>query len=593
MATETRIQTIIHKLEEGGWAKWIRRAVVVAFCAFIINLWLFRDNGFKGLSHAHAIDQAQISREIARGNGFATKFIRPAALWQFQQNRGAFNVERTPDTYHAPLNPLINAPFLRLVRDSWKLTAKDVVYQPERVLISIQFGFMLLGVLVSYWTVRRLFDHRLAVLVAWLLLLCQTLWNYSISGLPQNLMLFLFSCAIYALVRALEARAAATRTWPWLGACGAAFGLLALTHGLTIWIFAGAAAFSVLVFKPRWRTAAILLGTFTIIYSPWLLRYVRATGNLGGVAGFSYLHQVAGTESYVMRSMEPPLKGVSPWIYREKLQNQVLGQIDRIYHYLGKILVAPLFFIALVHLFKRPETALFRWAILLMWVAALVGMAGIGLDDRPLFAPFAPDVQANDLHMLFIPLMSAYGLAFLLVLWSRLELNIKLVRFGFLALIFLISSLPFLAQFIELNSKARGRVQWPPYVPPFIAVLNEWTSEREVIASDMPWAVAWYADRKSLWVPLTIKDFENLNDFNQLNGQIVGLYLTPVTGNRAFIHEIMKGEYKEWALFITREVTRGAGAALRDFPLKAYTPLPIDAECILYADRDRWTARED
>jgi hypothetical protein len=215
------------------------------------------------------------------------------------------------------------------------------------------------------------------------------------------------------------------------------------------------------------------------------------------------------------------------------------------------------------------------------------------MDDPPAFAPFAPDVQANDLHMLFIPLMTAYGLAFALVLWSRLELNFKLVRFGYLAAIFLISSLPFLAQFIELNSKAKGRVQWPPYVPPFIAVLNQWTSEREVIASDMPWAVAWYADRKSLWVPLTIKDFENLNDFNQLNGQIVGLYLTPITGNRAFIQDIMKGEYKEWALFITREVTRGAGAALRDFPLKAYTPLPIDAECILYSDRDRWTMRED
>ena len=266
MASETWIQGIVHKLEEGGWVKWVRCAVVVAFCAFVINLWMFRDNGFKGLSQAHAMDQAQIAREIARGHGFTTKFIRPAALWQFEQNTGVFNVERTPDTYHAPLNPLINAPFLWLARDRWVMTPKDIVYTGDRVIVAVQFGFMLLGVLVSYLTIKRLFDQRLAVLSAWLLLICQTFWDFAISGLPQNVLVFLFSCAAYALVRALEARAAKTRTWPWLAACGAAFGFLALAHGLTIWIFAGAATFSLIVFTPpmadrpraHWRIHASL-----------------------------------------------------------------------------------------------------------------------------------------------------------------------------------------------------------------------------------------------------------------------------------------------------------------------------------------------
>jgi len=590
MAFEIRVQTLIHRLEEGGWAKWIRLAVVVAFCAFVINLWLFRENGFKGLSHAHAIDQAQISREIARGNGFSTKFIRPAALWQFTENRGAFNVERTPETFHGPLNPLINAPFLWLVRNSWPLTPKDVLYTPERVLVAVQFAFMLAGVLMSYLTAQRLFDHRLAVLVAWLLLLCQPLWDYAISGLPQNLLLFLFSSATYLLVRAVEARAAGTRTWPWLAGCGFAFGLLALGHALTIWIFAGAFLFSILAFKPRWVTAVALLGSFLLLYTPWVARTWRATGNLGGVASYTFLHQVKGTGSFVLRSMTPPLKDVSPWVYREKLQNQIFGHLEGIYRNLGKIVVAPLFFVALLHTFKRRETALFRWAIVLMWLAALLGMAAMGGDETLPYSPFAPIVDSTNLHVLFVPVMTAYGLAFVLVLWSRLELNYKLVRFGFISLIFLISSAPFLVQFIELNSRAKGRVQWPPYAPMFIALLNQWTTEREVIASDMPWAVAWYADRKSLWLPIAIRDFEYLNDFNLLNGRIVGLYLTPVTGNKSFVSEIVKGDYKEWAPFITRQIT---GSALRDFTLKASTAMPIDQECVFYADRDRWTARDD
>ena len=124
-------------------------------------------------------------------------------------------------------------------------------------------------------------------------------------------------------------------------------------------------------------------------------------------------------------------------------------------------------------------------------------------------------------------------------------------------------------------------------MPPYIAILGQWTRENEIIASDMPWAVAWYADRKSLWLPMSVHDFIDLNDYNQLKGQIVGLYLTPITGNRPFISEVMKGEYKEWAPFIMRNVNT------KEFPLKAITALPIDGECIYYSDRDRWTNRED
>jgi hypothetical protein len=154
-------------------------------------------------------------------------------------------------------------------------------------------------------------------------------------------------------------------------------------------------------------------------------------------------------------------------------------------------------------------------------------------------------------------------------------------------LLYLLTALPFISHFLRLVGPPTGRVQWPPYVPPYIAILGQWTRENEIIASDMPWAVAWYADRKSLWLPMSVRDFIELNDYNQLKGQIVGLYLTPVTGNQPFISEVMKGEYKEWAPFIMRNVNT------REFPLKAVTALPIDGECVYYSDRDRWTNRED
>jgi len=591
MASENWVQNVIHKLEEGGGAKWVRRFLVWAFVAVIIGLWLYGEKpDFKGLSHELAMEQAQISREIARGHGFTTKFIRPAALHQFRQNTGRFDLEHTPDTYHAPLNPLINAPFLKLVEDSWKISPKDIVSVPDRVLVGIQFFWMILGWIFSYLTMVRLFDKRLAVFGVWMLILCQTFWDFAVSGLPQNLLFALFAGAIYCLVRAVENRVAEKPTWRWLLGCAVLFGLLALAHALTLWIAGGALIFIALYFPPRWLSASLFAGVILLCYTPWMVRNARVCGNPVGLGWYAGLAEIKGTENAIMRSMEPPFSKVSPRFFRNKVQTKVTAQFYHILEYLGGIIVAPVFFIALLHLFKRRETGVFRWALLLMWLGALLGAAVFGLGGKPQGQPFAPPVEANDLHVLFIPMFTAYGLAFVLVLWSRVGISVPLVRAAFIGVLFLLSSIRFLTTSVELIGDPKGRVQWPPYVPPYIALLGDWTTDREVIASDMPWAVAWYADRKSLWLPITVQDFVDLNDYNRLNGKVVGLYLTPISGNRTYIGDIIMGDYEAWALFITRQII---GPALRDFPLREVTAMPLENQCILYADRNRWSPRED
>ena len=65
-----------------------------------------------------------------------------------------------------------------------------------------------------------------------------------------------------------------------------------------------------------------------------------------------------------------------------------------------------------MHRFKRPETAAMRWLIFSMWLGAVLGMCIYGIHEEQ-------DVAANQLHLLFVPLMTCYGLAFLLVLWNR------------------------------------------------------------------------------------------------------------------------------------------------------------------------------
>jgi hypothetical protein len=270
--------------------------------------------------------------------------------------------------------------------------------------------------------------------------------------------------------------------------------------------------------------------------------------------------------------------------FRSKVEQQTIAQLSSIYSYLGHSPIAPVFFLSLLHLFKRPETASFRWCVFLMWLFALLGMSLFSLPDPT-------PIQPNNLHILFIPLAIFYGMAFVLVLWTRLaaersEVNLRLVRWSFFTAVYILSAFPLAHMLIT----ASGRVQWPPYVPPYIAMLggkDGWTSEDEIITSDMPWAVAWYADRKCIWLPDTIANFMDLNDYNRLHDPIVGLYLTPISGDSHMFSDIEKGEYKEWSPFILRNVnTKG-------FPLEAVTALPIDNECIFYSDRNRWSVKAE
>jgi hypothetical protein len=620
--SDVQIQQFVHTLEQGGWVRKIKVILLLSAISFVVYLWFFKEgNGFKGLPHEVAIEQAQIARELARGHGFSTKVIRPAALWQFERELGSFPLERTPDTFHAPLNPGINALIFKAMdglnwvthwagdhaRDMHNVTVlgfilgplcdniallsfedtmtpRQLVFAYDRFVAFAQTMFFLLAVLVNYFTAKRLFDERLAIFTMGMLLLCERFWDYATSGLPQMLMLLLFSLAGYVMLRAIEAQAQGRKPLWWLLGVAALFGLLALTHGLTIWLFLGVLFFSIFHFRPRGRAAALMLVVFLAVYGPWLVRNQIVCGSPVGLGWYSGLYQVRGTETEIMRSLEMPLHGVSPTVFRVKIQRQILYQLDNLFSFLGSSIVVPVFFVALLHPFKRRETASFRWFLMAMWLPGLFGMAVFGMPDA------SSVVKANDLHILFVPMMLFYGLALVLVMWTRWDINVRLVRQAFIAMLFLLSSLPFLNQFLFLllgNPGTSLPFVWPPYEPASISYVGKLTRDNEIVMSDMPWAVGWYADRKSLWLPMTVRDFLDLNDYNQLKGRIVALYLTPVTGDRSFISEIMKGEYKEWAPFIMRNVNT------REFPLKAVTGLPWDGECVLYMDRKRWESVEE
>ncbi|HEY1770097.1 MAG TPA: glycosyltransferase family 39 protein [Chthoniobacterales bacterium] len=564
------IQRNIHALEMGRAAVWVRRLLALLLVVGLALFYFIHE--FRGLATAQAMDQAQIGRELIRGHGWATKFARPLAAGQLERHGKDPAQKVWIDTYNAPLPPLIDALALLPVKSHLTMTTRDILYVGDKVIVAVSILFFLASVVVLFLIARRLFDRSLALMSCGLILICDMFWQYTLSGLPQMLMLFLFSLTTYALVRAIEAQIGGQSVGRWLAGAGVGFGLLALSHALTIWIFVAALIFCIFYFRPRVWAAVLVLLPFLILYLPWLVRNYLVCGNPGGVAIYSFFDQIGMSEAAHMRHTLIDFSGMSFGFWRAKISGNVIDQFGKIFRYFGGSVVALFFFASLMHPFRRAETAATRWLVLAMWGGAVVGMAVYGVTEEQ-------GVAANQLHVLFIPIMTCFGLAFLLVQWNRLGIEYRIARIGFLVLLFLICGLPMLVTGIFASNKSS--IRWPPYVPPYIAVLNQWMQPNEITATDMPWAVAWYADRRAVWLPDSVRSFTELNDYNTLGGPINAIYLTPISGSGNTLRDILKGEYRDWATVILRSVD------LQKFPLKWATLLGLENECLFISDHDR------
>ncbi len=615
VSTESRVQSFIHALEQGRLAFVIRAFLAVAIVGAVALIFLGWK--FRGFADPVAMDQAQVGREIARGHGWSTLMLRPLAIWQIEKYLGAVpkDGENFPDTYNAPLPPLVDSIASKLAGNKMEFGKNEYVAAAERYIVGLSMLLFLASVAVQYFLLRRLFDQRLAFWGSVMTLVCDLCWEYTLSGLPQMLMLLLFNAALYALVRAVEvnraievltgeallstesasvtmeeARAAGARTprvLLWLAAAGVLFGLLALTHALTVWLFAGALVFVAVAFRRRGPVALVMLLAFALVYTPWLLRTYHVSGSAFGTARYALFDGLNGSTSLHERSSsDAVLSGVQLLFFRAKLQNGLLAEVQGLVGSLGNI-IALAFFVGLLHTFRRSEVNLMRWAVLTMWAFGLVGMAFIG-DGANAPAP----VSANQLGVLFLPVMLGFGLAFVLVLFSRREGSGALLqRVALFAGLSLVSALPLIFALLPRNV--------PPvqanYLQPAINLLQKWTNEHEIIATDMPWGVAWYADRKSLWLPAKFKDLLGLSDNAKLPGTLAGVFLTPVSRSESFYYGIYRGDYSDTD---DKNPNVGYPALIfgrRDLPLfpfqQGYSILG-DLSYTFYSDRARWAAPE-
>lgn len=124
---------------------------------------------------------------------------------------------------------------------------------------------------------------------------------------------------------------------------------------------------------------------------------------------------------------------------------------------------------------------------------------------------------------------------------------------------------------------------YPPYYPPQIRVCTEMMDKDELMMSDMPWALAWYGQRQSIWLTLDLKtDFFQLNDTLK---PVKALYLSSLTTDAKFNSHFTEGQDSAWNrfyldAFVRKNIPTG-------FPLNN-APSGFLPEQLMLTDRKRW-----
>ncbi|MBE2179483.1 MAG: hypothetical protein IAE97_03345 [Chthoniobacterales bacterium] len=571
MGLETSLQWFVHSFEQGRAAIWLRRFLFVFIFLAAGAVWLLLK--FNGFNDPDAMDQAQIGRQLASGQGYTTLYARPLALNRMLLRTGHVPAP-LPDVSQAPLGPLLNAVAFRITGVNFGVPQRGFISSPEKIIALTGFLFFAGSVALTYLLARRLFDPKLALLGTGLVMVSFAMWRFSFSGLPQMAMLFFFTGSMLSTVAAMEARAAGRRRRAVLLVALAAFllGLVALGHGIGLCIFAGFWIFATAAIRPRLLVAPIVAAAGILPVLPWALLNWRALRNPFGLPFYELCRPPGIGRLEFLADFEPLLR----FRWTNLIQNtatHAMNQAADFFSCMGGNVVAVAFFLAVIlHGYRHWLPAQFRWCILLMWLGAASGMSVFGVEGT---------FSAGQLHVLFLPVMVIYGLGFLLALWDRLGLDQPMLRGTFLAMLYLIVGAPLLLGFIA-NPK---RMNWPPYLPPLVHHFADWLSPGEALASDIPWATAWYAGRTSLLLPQNIGQFELIHREQLLGGPLVAIYLTPFSGDQRAYADIVNGRYREWARFVLHEVKP---ADLRGWVLTTAVALPLDGEAMFYADRPRW-----
>lgn len=583
------LQEWIHLLEEGEGVRWLRGLLAVFVLIGLATLYNHRC--FRHFSNPEAMDAAQLARNLAAGKGYTTDFVRPAALYLLRRETGrSFLDEPHPDVANAPLYPWLLSGWMRIAGFDYAIGDAEgfEAYEPElRIAWFNQFLFIL--TLLSTWLLaRRLFDPLVAWVAAGLLAGTDLLWRYSISGLSTCLAMLLVTVLAHLLV-SLERSGDDEKppNWRWLGlalALGGVAGALGLTRYSCAWLLLPlVGCVSVWLGARGFAAGVAVLTGFLIVMTPWCARNFGLTGLAFGTAGFAVHQETTRFPGDVVERLMNPEDGNTQWDIRQvglgeygaKLQEKLPEELRLALPALGGNWIAMFFLVGLFLPFHSRTRGRLRWFVLICLLFLVVAQS-LG---RTHWGGLAPRVNADDLLVVLAPPVFVFGAGLFVVMLGQLDvLPVLARRVGAPAFVVLLC----LPLGFRLYAGERSRLAYPPYYPPIVQEWSGWLEPTELLMTDVPWATAWYGDRRSVWLPAEFGP-----GFLQINREkpVAAVYLTALTMDRPLVTGLMRGRESALGRFVAEAVVNEEIPPGFPLPHAFAEGFPYQ---LFLADRPRW-----
>ena len=604
------LQDIIHKIEVGTGPRVFRVGLAVLAVTLLTVGYNWR--GFKNMACQEAMDAAQVARNISQGKGYTTLFIRPFSMCLVKKrNLGHGLVAGKaadpsqikgmhPDLANPPAYPVLLAgvmkvlPFRYLLpakpEPFWSLNGRFWRHEPD-FLIALVNQLLFLGVTVLiFFLARQLFDARVAWLSAALLLGTELFWRFCVSGLSTMLLILIYVGLAWCLVLVEREVREPRRGTKWLFMLAGLTGIVVGAGGLTRYAF-GWLIFPVLLFlilfggQQRVLVTLIALVAFSGTMAPWLARNYAVSGTPFGTAGYAVMENtILFPEHRLERSLEPDLSRIYLQPFWTKLMTNARQIVEGELPKLGGSWITAFFLAGLLVGFRNLTARRLRY-FLVGCLAVLVIVQALG---RTQLSEDSPEINSENLLVLLAPLVLVYGVSLFFLLMDQIAFPFLQLRYVAVGLFSVLVCLPMI--FVFLPPKGTP-VAYPPYYPPAIQIIAGWLKQNELSMSDVPWAMAWYGQRQSVWLtlrctpdkdPNTHEDFFAINDYQK---PINALYLTPQIMDGRFLSQWFRAGEQSWGSFVVESVLRKK--VPDQFPLReAPTGWPSDQ--LVLADWQRW-----
>ena len=528
-------QEWIHWLEMGEGARWVRLAAVLVGGLVLSLLVAWKQ--FHGPSSEAVLVQADVGRQLARGEGFTTQVNYPQTVAVLAARGRGFDAKHAlPELHQAPLYSLVIAAGLRVLPEDVRagLFARAPVPPDGFAADYFLLGLNLILLWVAAWLTfdlgRRLFEPRVGWVAALALMLSMPLWRHTVAvnGLP---LLMVLALAAFRLWWELEQALVLARrsALAWATALGAVCGLMFLTEysaGALVLVVLGYVAWRFPANR-RWSALGLVVLLFAVVTGPWMARNVALTGHPVALAAQNVALK-AGDSTAEPAQVTATLSADRPEIDLKKLGNKTLTALQETVTSQiwagGAMWFAAFFVTGWLYAFRQAAVDRMRWVFTLaLGVLILVqAVCNSGASERlPVYY--------------LAPLMIIFGAAFFFLVVGSNPALAAWPRAAATALL-LLHAVPLLHDVLEPR---RLHFHYPPYFPGLFQGLRQELVRRQAagryaVMADVPAGAAWYGDQRAWAQPDRLRDFYAIT----LEQNLGLLLLTPHSLKRPFFADL-------------------------------------------------------